>query len=393
MPQSLMEQLSRRVGFGPRDQRYLHSLVKPLRASLQGIVKDFAAVLGEDAGARVLLDGQSDGSGDLQAALEKWLVELLTAARDDDYLARRWEIGRAHVKWGIPQHNMPATIAQIRGSLISAIGKRSLPAAAAKIAAINKALDLDLAIMLEAYREDYVARMLASERQILEKRLYEAEHMATIGQLAASLAHELKNPLAGISGAIQVIGEAMPHNDPHQEVIGDILRQIDRLDAAVRDLLVYSRPKPPELRSHSLGEVLQRALTLLREEPTMRNVRIHTRGLQNAVRLPLDETQMQQVITNLLLNAAQACAQEGDIYLTMQQEGRSVLLEVRDEGIGMSPEVAARAFEPFFTTKSRGTGLGLPICKRIVEAHGGRIHLSSRRAYGTTVRVELPISS
>src|SRR5262249_21997411 len=149
-----------------------------------------------------------------------------------------------------------------------------LPNQSACLTALHKILDLELAIMNSTYAEDLISRMQAMERAQYEQKLSESEHLATIGRLAASLAHEIKNPLAGISGAMQVIGKESGEGHPHREVIQEVMYQIDRLDAAVRDLLVYARPKPPARTRQDLAELMERALILFRQEPNVRNVAI-----------------------------------------------------------------------------------------------------------------------
>lgn len=217
------------------------------------------------------------------------------------------------------------------------------------------------------------------------------EQLASIGQLAASLAHEIKNPLAGIAGAVQIIGQAMRADDPHRAVVDEILKQVHRLDNAVQDLLIYARPKPPKLTLCRFAPAVLATLQLLRQEPAVRKVRVRFEGPPDGPEVWLDEHQLQQVVTNIVLNAAQACEAGGRIDITVGGDDRRARLTVRDSGRGMTPEVAARAFEPFFTTKAKGTGLGLPICRKIVEAHGGSISLQSRLAEGTTVVVEFPL--
>jgi len=168
------------------------------------------------------------------------------------------------------------------------------------------------------------------------------------------------------------------------------MRQIDRLDAAVKDLLVYARPKPPAKTVQNLSNVMERALMLFREHPGCRSVRVRTQGLEAAVETPVDDAQMHQVLTNLLLNAAHACAPKGEIWCRLEPMRDGARIEIEDNGAGIRPDLLEKVFEPFFTTKSRGTGLGLPICKRIVETHGGTIRLDSEPGRGTRVTIELP---
>jgi signal transduction histidine kinase len=259
-----------------------------------------------------------------------------------------------------------------------------------KLSALHKLLDLELAIMNETYREDLVSRLRAVERDHYQVKLSKSEHLAAVGELAASLAHEIKNPLAGISGAIQILGQELDDSHPHKEIIEESLRQIDRLDAAVKDLLIYARPKPPVTAPVSIHQLIQRALVLLREEPAFRGVRIECDPVENDALVEIGESQIQQVLTNLLINAAHACQNGGAIQCRVTPTQASKRIVIQDNGIGMTPNVLERAFEPFYTTKAKGTGLGLAICKRIVESHGGTITLESRPGRGTRVIIELP---
>jgi signal transduction histidine kinase len=162
------------------------------------------------------------------------------------------------------------------------------------------------------------------------------------------------------------------------------------MDATVRDLLVYARPKPPDRELKAVGAVVQRTLTLLREEPAFAHIDIEREGLDYEIEALIDESQIQQVVTNLLLNAAHACEKGGRISVRVFGENGYTRVEVADTGAGMAPSEVERAFEPFYTTKAKGTGLGLPICKRIIDAHDGRIRIRSREGRGTKVMIDLP---
>ena len=247
-----------------------------------------------------------------------------------------------------------------------------------------------MGVKVQSYKETYADRIRRSERSAVEEKLTRAEHLAEIGQLAASLAHEIKNPLAGISGAIQIIRDAMPADDPHQPIVTEILGQIRRLDATVKDLLQYARPTPPRLTEFSLDRKIARILQVLGEEPSLRQIRVECEVVPLGVSVYADDAQIEQLIFNLLLNAAHASEDGGVIRLAVMERNDRVQLVVTDSGRGMTPEVQDRAFEPFFTTKAKGTGLGLSICRRIAEAHGGTIELQTELGQGTTVKVNLP---
>jgi len=251
-------------------------------------------------------------------------------------------------------------------------------------------LMLELTIMLESYKESYSEQIRHTERSAVEEKLTRAEHLAEIGQLAASLAHEIKNPLAGISGAIQIMREAMAVDDPHRPILLEVLGQIGRLDAVVKDLLFYARPTPPRKERTSIDDIVVRVLRLLREEPALQRLHIEQNNNQGQAIAYVDSLQIEQLLINLILNAAHASADEDAIEITLGQNEDHIQLMVKDHGAGMSEETINQAFEAFFTTKAKGTGLGLSICRRIVEAHNGRIQLESEMNIGTTVRIELP---
>jgi PAS domain S-box-containing protein len=229
-----------------------------------------------------------------------------------------------------------------------------------------------------------------TQQQRLEQNLIRAERLAAIGELAASLAHEIKNPLAGISGAMEIIKERFAPDDRHTEIIDEILHQIKRLDSTVRDLLVYARPTPPDRMPTNLEELIDAVLTVLARERQLQPLQIIKHYPEEPVELHVDPDQLEQVFMNIVLNAAQAMMKPGQLVIRLGMEDGWCRVSFQDNGPGMLPDVAQHAFEPFFTTKTRGTGLGLSICRKIVEAHDGKIELKTAVGEGTTITVKLP---
>lgn len=223
----------------------------------------------------------------------------------------------------------------------------------------------------------------------MQEELVRTRSLATLGEMAASVAHEIKNPLAGISGAIQVIAGALDANDPRREIMGEVIAQVRRLDRTVRDLLVFARPWKPELQPVDLVDLLERAAVLLRQEPRMKEIAIRLEGPES-VRLEADPGLLQEVLVNLVHNAADAMPSGGLIRLVAGAENGCATLHVVDDGTGIPPEVREKLFRPFFTTKTRGTGLGLAISKKIVDAHGGRMEIGGVPGKGTDVGITLP---
>jgi PAS domain S-box-containing protein len=229
----------------------------------------------------------------------------------------------------------------------------------------------------------------------LERQLADAEHLATLGELSAGLAHEIKNPLAGIKGAIEVIRDSIPLSDMHSEVLGDVIHQVDRIDQIVRDLLNYAKPKPPSHSDVNLSEVVQRIVTMFRKSAKVDSLSIRVHKLSDIPDFTGDETQLEQVLLNLLLNAQKAMPHGGHIEIRLSYDPNAgvIKLVVEDDGPGIHKEHMKKLFLPFFTTRTDGTGLGLAICRKNIQYHGGGIEVQSQVGRGTTITVSLPLVS
>lgn len=390
MPSNFFAEMKSYVGFTADDARLLADLKEPLKPHFQEIVAHFYDVLLASDRARAVLHATTSRVEGLRRSLIKWIEELFGGVYEAGYFEQRARIGRTHVRVRLPQSFMFTAMNVIRLDLTDRILAMRLPELTKRVAAVHKILDLELAIMNETYSDDLIAQMREMEQRVFEQKLSESAHLATIGQLAASLAHEIKNPLAGISGAIQVLGSSLDDDHPHREVIGEVLRQIDRLDSAVKDLLIYARPKPPDRTRVNLSRTVDRVLLLVREEPAFQKVRLICRGNDIEHIAEVDEMQIHQVVFNLMLNAAHACENGGTVVCSVQNQRDRERITVEDDGIGIPKSILSRVFEPFFTTKAKGTGLGLPICQRIVDLHGGTLQVESEVGRGTRVTIEIP---
>ena len=218
-----------------------------------------------------------------------------------------------------------------------------------------------------------------------------AEHMATLGEMATGLAHEIRNPLAGIAGVIEIIGRDLPTTSPARAVVKDVRQEIARINRIVTDLLQTARPHPPKVRKSDLNTTVEHAVMLGRQQGLSRAVEITLRKNPSLPEVEHDSDQIHQVLLNLLLNALQAIDQNGKIAVTVERGQDAAVIEVADNGRGISPELLPNIFRPFFTTKGDGTGLGLSLARRIVEDHQGRIDVTSTVGKGTTFAVILPL--
>jgi PAS domain S-box-containing protein len=242
----------------------------------------------------------------------------------------------------------------------------------------------------------------------LEEEKRRLDRLASLGEMAASVAHEVRNPLAAIKTSMQLLladlqGNAQPQEDAW-EAVSVVLKEVERLDGIVHDLLLFARPRQLHLVECDLLELCARVLRFLQPHIDARGVHVHL-VQQRLPGLHVDVTQMEQVVMNLLLNALQAMSAGGVLSISCQQLSlpgagperdsgkRSDWLEllVSDSGEGISREALAHIFQPFYTTRAHGIGLGLPITRRLVEDHHGRMQVESRLGYGTTVSVRLPL--
>jgi PAS domain S-box-containing protein len=227
-----------------------------------------------------------------------------------------------------------------------------------------------------------------TDRKRSEDLLREQAALTRLGEMAAVVAHEVKNPIAGIRGALQVIGSRMPADSRDRSVVGEIIARLDALNGIVQDLLVFARPRDLRTESVDLGSLVTNTASLIRRDPALADMEVRINGDRSIVRG--DTEQLQFVFHNILLNAAQAMGGAGHVDVAIARSAEGCRVTIADHGPGMPPDVRAKAFEPFFTTKHRGTGLGLPIARRVVEAHGGQIEIDTPEAGGTIVSIVLP---
>jgi two-component system NtrC family sensor kinase len=246
----------------------------------------------------------------------------------------------------------------------------------------------------------------SSERELKRlhaEQLRRADRLATLGELAAGVAHEIKNPLAGIAGATQILAREFGEGDPRYPVTQEILKLIERLDHTIRDLLDFSRPSVPSLLPVNLNQVLEKTLFLVEGMPEAKINGVAVRTLPDPAlpTIPADPNLLRQVFLNLSVNAIQAMSRGGVLTIATRSFADPARGEVHppegfvevsfsDTGPGIEKDKLRSIFTPFFTTKTQGTGLGLTICLRIVEQHGGRITVESEPGKGTVFHVYLP---
>ncbi|MDD5558217.1 ATP-binding protein [Candidatus Methylomirabilis sp.] len=234
----------------------------------------------------------------------------------------------------------------------------------------------------------------------LEERLQRSDRLAALGTVAAGVAHEIRNPLAGLRGAAQLLEGDRDFPPALREYTSVIVKEVDRLGAIVEQLLSFATPRGPVLRSCNLHEILDSLLFLERAPLGAADITVQRQYDPQLPEILADPSEIRQLFLNLIRNGIEAMPDGGELIVRTRYErsakrcgGRSVAVaEIVDQGSGFDPEIERHLFTPFFTTKERGTGLGLAICLRIVEDHGGAMEATSSPGRGSRFRVLLPLA-
>jgi two-component system sensor histidine kinase PilS (NtrC family) len=235
----------------------------------------------------------------------------------------------------------------------------------------------------------------------MEEHLKRADRLAAIGKMAAGIAHEIRNPLASISGSIEILRDELGNSPQNQQLMGIVLREVNRLNALIADFLLFARPVSPGKEKIHLNRLIEEILEMFTHSPDFTpQIRLETQ-FQGDLYIQGDPHQIRQVFWNLFINAAQAMPGGGTLRVELRRsssspplsEGRSYgEVAVSDSGTGIGEEERGKIFDPFFTTKERGTGLGLSIVHSLVESYGGRVTVQSRKGKGSVFSVYLPLA-
>jgi signal transduction histidine kinase len=370
--QTFFEAVKGYVGFDGAATELLRRFHPLAEAEFPRIIEDFYASIQRHPGARAAITGGEAQIARLKQTLVGWLHDMLLGPHDEEYFQKHARIGRVHVRIELPQAYMMTAMNRIRVQLAE-VARIQLesdpPRLTATTRAMHQIMDLELAIMLETYRDD----MLVKNRT--------AERLATIGQFAAGIGHELRNPLGVIESSVYLLRQHLAR-DPADPRVGrhldKIAAEVQRSTETITELLELARNRSPKRQPVRVRELVAAAIQVAHLPP-----RVEVRAVNDPasdLTLEVDRDQVARVLSNLFINAAQAMPGEGHIAVEATRAGNTTRVRVSDDGPGIPDEVRPRVFEALFTTRSKGTGLGLALCRRIVEAHGGSIALEPAAA-------------
>jgi signal transduction histidine kinase len=252
---------------------------------------------------------------------------------------------------------------------------------------------LELQRTAEGLEESCSKLQSQSERIIaIEEQLRRSEKLSTLGEMAAVLAHEIRNPLGSIRGTAEILRDDYLPGDPKHEFIEIQIKETERLNHVVEDFLRMARQQPLELRDCSILEELETIVTLVAKDAQNRGVSLHFEPKAEETIMRGDGEKLRQAFLNIVINALQATPSGGSVTIALSRGASGLAITFRDNGSGIAPDNLQRIFEPFYTTKADGTGLGLAVTRKIIEGHGGTLDIESEAGRGTTVMVQLPLN-
>ena len=271
-----------------------------------------------------------------------------------------------------------------------------------KVAAISQG-NLDVSVSFSGRNDEigdlgrnfnHMTQQLRESRKEIETmhrtQMSRAEHLATLGELAAGLAHEIRNPLAGIAGVVEIIGRDLPETSPARAMVKDVRMEINQINRIVTDLLETARPHTPMMMRSNLNTTVEHAVMLARQQVLSRPIKIELCQDPDLPEVEHDSDQIHQLLLNLLLNAVQAIESEGLIRIEIGSQTDFASVTVTDTGKGIPESRLSQIFRPFYTTRGNGTGLGLSLARRIIDEHHGHINVTSVVGKGSKFEVLLP---
>jgi two-component system sensor histidine kinase HydH len=360
--------------------RTLAAFYESTRDEIPSIVDEFIDFIGKDPQVARLAQGRPIDLHCLKPSLVNWLNTTLSSPRDTaEYLESRRRIGKVHVQIELPQEMMFTAMNCIRSRLMQlALRNHSgSPNCAEMLLAINRALDLELTLMIESYREHQQEQLKTHER------------LATIGQLAASIGHELRNPLGTIETSVYLLAQRLAKvgftDESVSRHVDKARKQVHLCSKIISDLLELARSRPPRRKRINVASVIDEAVEALQLPESI----LVSKSVSADLSVLADPEQLRSVIVNLLENGRDAISGSGQLGVKACAEKSGVSIRVRDSGPGIAVADRLRIFEPLFTTKAHGNGLGLALCRRIVVAHGGSIEVEPSDS-GASFHVWLP---
>lgn len=377
-PHLRYQELQCYVGWTDEDRRRVQAIFPRIKPHIPALIDDFYAEIERHPEAREVITGGTEQISRLKKSLQRWLSELFSGPYDRDYVERRWRVGYRHVEIGLNQVYTNAALSRLRRGILMRVEQDWQGPAnelLATRASLNTLIDLDLAIIEDAYQTEYRRRQSAVER------------LATIGKIAGGVAHELRNPLNVIkTSSYYLSNTASPPPEKVKSHLERIDRQIGVADRVITALNDIARLPVPELKPIGVEAFLHEVLELNR---TPQNVQIRLEVTPESLAVLGDRAQLQIVFGNLIRNAVDAMPEGGSLHIAAVQADTHAEISIQDTGSGISADALPHILEPLYSTKAKGMGLGLSISHDIIDRHQGTLAIESQVGVGSTFTVRL----
>lgn len=365
------------IGFDERDSAVLRTLEPYLEGHFVRIAEHFYERILAHPRAHAAITGGTEQVERLKKTLVDWMASGLRGPHDEVFYERRARIGRIHVQIGLPQQYMVTAMNVMRIDYrdVLRVAVSDCDALIDACSAVDRLFDLELAVMFQTYQTDSAERLRRRER------------LATIGQLAASIGHDLRNPLGVIESSLFILRRRPQADERTTKHLDKIAKQVQTCDRIVNDLLDMARNNPPRLENVALRELALEAAEQA-NAPHAIDLRIDIPDDLHAV---VDRGLLQQALINLVSNAVRALQPNGGrIGVEARETEHAIEFSVVDDGPGFDLDVLPLAFEPLVTTRAKGIGLGLALVKSIVERHGGHVRAYNPDVGGARIDISLP---
>jgi signal transduction histidine kinase len=372
------QELQRYVGWTVEDAKRVQAIAGLLEPHLLVLVDDFYAEIERHPDAMKVITGGQQQIARLKGTLVRWLQELLAGPYENEYVMRRWKVGWRHVEIGLDQVFTNVALSRLRKGLHAAL-RESWRGDAHELletrTSLNLLVDLDLAIIEDAYQAEYVARQQRTER------------LAAIGQVAGGIAHELRNPLNVVKTSVYYLLNAKnPTPEKQSEHLKRIERHVTLADGVITALSSFAKMPVPNLQPTPAGQCVQEALET---NPVPDNIQVTIDCSSSLPPVLGDIDQLRIVFANLIRNAREAMPQGGLLSIKGQLANDALEISVTDTGVGIPPDDIHRIMEPLYSTKARGLGLGLAIALAILDKNKGNMRLTSEIGKGSSFTVRL----
>lgn len=373
------QELQQYVNWSEQDAARVHAVRALVSPYFGGLVDDFYAEIENHPEARKVITGGDEQIARLKTTLVRWLDELFSGRYDRDYVERRWRVGLRHVEIGLDQVYTNAALSRLRRGLLAVLESEwhdSMTELLATRVSINTLIDLDLAIIEDAYQTEF------------QRRQSTAERLATIGKVAGGIAHELRNPLNVVKTSVYYILNA--RSAPPEKIrahLERIERQVGVADRVITALNDFARLPVPLVQRVEIESCLKDVLDVT---TVPRNVTVEWSLGTPPPAVLADPAQLHIVFSNLVRNARDAMLEGGLLRLSAVRDGEHVEITVHDTGVGIPAENLSRILEPLYSTKAKGIGLGLSIANEILGRHRGTLRVKSAVGVGSEFTVLLP---